>query len=163
MFLTGYDDIEYMDDDSEKGPYYRRDNVYILKDEYEKLQKELDAERQRADSLANDYNNQIHATIRAQNWRIATTIVAIILIIVAWVYVGKYDETQSDYNKLQSDYNTLYQEYDFYSTYAVMVSEHGSYYHKHGCEKFTADTFWIYNISAAEDMGYKRCKSCWYE
>lgn len=96
-----------------------------------------------------------------QKWRIALAALLIIAGIAGFILLSDYKELQEEYNTLSDVYDTVYEDYDFYRTYAVMVSEHGSYYHRHGCEKFKANSFWMYNIDAAESMGYKKCKYCW--
>lgn len=51
----------------------------------------------------------------------------------------------------------------FYRQYAVIVLNDGTdAYHTYTCPIFAANngSFWIYNISAAEDKGYHPCTEC---
>lgn len=131
-------------------------NNYTPQDECRKLQDELRAERLRAAKLVDDFNEQLNECMRIQKWRIVLALLLILAVIVAWVYVGKYDTIQSKYDAIQS-------EYDFYHNGAAIVTEDGNYYHRYNCDKVTADSYWIYNTEYAEWLGYEPCKYCWDE
>lgn len=49
---------------------------------------------------------------------------------------------------------------DFYEKYAALVNENSKKYHTYWCEDFDSSGFWIYNIDAAEDIGYYACPKC---
>ena len=68
------------------------------------------------------------------------------------------DRYRNAYRKMQSD---LKPEYDFYHEYACIVTKAGEKYHRYGCSHLSYDSFWIYNVAAAESRGYEPCSDCW--
>ena len=67
------------------------------------------------------------------------------------------DKIEKLNNRIQSNDEKL----SFYEEYAVCVDEQSNYYHTYGkCDYFDDSLFWIYNIEAAEDYGYKPCPAC---
>ena len=61
---------------------------------------------------------------------------------------------------LNAEIIALKLELSFYESHAVVVDEHTSYYHKHGCELLDMSYFWIYNTEKAEALGYDPCPYC---
>ena len=56
---------------------------------------------------------------------------------------------------------SIKKEYNFYHDYAVIVPTEDDSYHRYGCPNIDEnDSFWIYNINAAESRGYTPCPEC---
>ena len=110
---------------------------------------EAEKEKARADALEVELIEANKKIIRVQNWRIAASIVAIIAMIVAMVYINRYGDMDGEYN--------------FYHKHASIVTENGNYYHRFDCDKVTADGIYILNTEYAESLGYEPCKYCWDE
>ena len=52
-------------------------------------------------------------------------------------------------------------ELNFWNEYAVIVTEAGEKYHHYGCYHLNdCSSIWIYNIAAAESLGYEPCLDC---
>lgn len=66
-----------------------------------------------------------------------------------------------EYLALNEKYQSLQENYDFYYKFAACVDENNNYYHHYGCDYFDDSSFWIYNINAADEKGYKPCPHCW--
>lgn len=49
----------------------------------------------------------------------------------------------------------------FWNKYAVICTTEGYKYHHYGCGHIEDRTFYIYNISQAESLGYTPCLDCW--
>lgn len=50
----------------------------------------------------------------------------------------------------------------FWHEHAVIVSNNATKkYHNYGCEDLMLNSFWIYNVQAAEGEGYTMCKKCY--
>ncbi len=85
------------------------------------------------------------------------------------------DEKDASIKTLQNDYDELKDRADgyykmafsaidelaFWEEHAVIVSDDGKrYYHRYQCTAWDGYDFWIYNIEAAEQKGYKPCPEC---
>ncbi len=71
-----------------------------------------------------------------------------------------YDDTVDELNDLKTEHSEQQTHLDFYDTYAVIITENSKLYHRHGCENLDTQTFWIYNLSAAQQEGYTPCPAC---
>lgn len=152
MYLTGYEDEEI--NDTGRMSYYNVKNIQVLESECERLQKELSDERLRAGDLIRDFNGQLDECVRIQKWRIVLAILLIIATVIAFIYVGKYNDMQEKYNSVQSAY-------DFYEQCAVIVGDDEKTYHSYGCSELeTDDGFYIFNPKYAEWAGYEPCDVC---
>ena len=73
---------------------------------------------------------------------------------------------QSKITSLQNEQDpfatvTAYSKAEFMDNYVVIVPDDGKkMYHKYGCSKLSLSYFWVYNIEAAKDQGYKPCSYC---
>lgn len=78
--------------------------------------------------------------------------------------IEKQANTISEYQKRAADQakelNDISRELSFWRRYAVMVTGTGEKYHTYGCQYVEGREFWIYNIAAAEGMGYEPCSVC---
>lgn len=80
----------------------------------------------------------------------------------------RLEEITSSYNSLLADSKELANELlniaperAFYRNYAVIVFDDGTRkYHTYDCPDFGDQSFWIYNIEAAESKGYYACPKC---
>ena len=70
-------------------------------------------------------------------------------------------DIKNERNTLKHQINTLENEISFYDRHVVFVEDDGTkLYHKYDCSKFVADSFWAYNVEAAEGKGFKPCPRC---
>lgn len=120
---------------------------YALRTRVLELEDELESEKSRADALDAELIKANKEVIRIQKWRIALIILLTVASIAAILYGNGY---------LNMD-----REYRFYHEHASIVTQNGNYYHRYGCEKVTADSFYILNTNYAESLGYKQCEHCW--
>lgn len=81
---------------------------------------------------------------------------------------NEYQKSQEQIRKLE-DKNFLYKlekqslntEVLWYESYAGIVTSSGDVYHKYGCYHINdSESFWIYNVSQAEALGYRACYDC---
>ena len=65
--------------------------------------------------------------------------------------------------ELNTIVDSFYDEISFFRSYAAIVPDDGTdLYHSYICEDLDTSSFWIYNISAAEQKGYYPCPKCFY-
>lgn len=73
--------------------------------------------------------------------------------------LNEYENDLSTNNKVLYGYKQ--EVLDFYLNNAVLITEDSNYYHRAECPKLGKKyTYWIYNIEAARDEGYKKCPFC---
>lgn len=126
----------------------------IASEEASKLADERDYAIQHCPHLMDDMLDEI-AVLR--NWRKFLAVLLIIAVLAWMCYFARCFNQEFRMERVEE----IESEYDFYHNGAAIVSENGSYYHRYGCEKFTADTYWIHNVEYAKWLGYKKCKYCW--
>ena len=75
---------------------------------------------------------------------------------------GKIKELEKDYSDLFSDFLDYGAKADFLDNYiAFVVSDDAYAYHTYDCHFFqNCDSYWAYNIEAAQSRGYSPCKVC---
>lgn len=62
---------------------------------------------------------------------------------------------------LNSEINSSRELVNFIDNYVVFIENDGSdLYHKFDCSLFKGESFWVYNISAAQGEGYYECSRC---
>ena len=68
---------------------------------------------------------------------------------------------KSNISSLESKQWETKWELDFYEKYAAIVPDDGSRkYHVYTCPDCDTSSFWIYNVEAAIDNGYRPCSKC---
>lgn len=74
----------------------------------------------------------------------------------------KIKELEKDYSDLFSDFLDYGAKADFLDNYiAFVVSDDAYAYHTYDCHFFqNCDSYWAYNIEAAQSRGYSPCKVC---
>lgn len=74
-------------------------------------------------------------------------------------YASKTQELNAEIDDLRG-YKTAVR--DFYLDSAVLVIEGGgNVYHRYGCPEIPmVYTYWLYNVDAARDHGYRECSTC---
>ena len=64
-------------------------------------------------------------------------------------------------NNLQNQVQENKELADFIDDYVVFIEDDGTdLYHKYKCYKFKGESFWVLNINAAKEDGYKACPNC---
>lgn len=67
----------------------------------------------------------------------------------------------ADKNNLINKIESYSSKISFFDQFIVFVVDDGTkLYHTYDCSKFGDESFWAYNISAAENKGYKPCSLC---
>ena len=72
----------------------------------------------------------------------------------------RYDARGEILEDVREDRSEMMEENNFYHWHACIVTESGTVYHEYGCPYLNYDSFWIYNIEAAESRGYEPCSYC---
>lgn len=68
---------------------------------------------------------------------------------------------QKENESLEKELRLSYKQFDNINELVVFVEDDGTrLYHKFLCEKFKGESFWAFNIDAAEGKGYKPCTLC---
>lgn len=71
-------------------------------------------------------------------------------------------ELEDEKNKLQSKLRSYSNEIEFIDEYVVFIEDDGTdMYHKYECSKFLGESFWVFNIAAAEGDGFTPCPRCY--
>jgi len=122
---------------------------------------------------------------RAPDWRYVLPLALIALLISLSANINQnqqIDEISNEANKLKdklekserdaeslrrqlgevTDENLkMYSMKIFMDSYVVIVPDDGTRkYHKYGCDDLDLSSFWVLNVEAAEQKGYKPCKAC---
>ncbi len=78
------------------------------------------------------------------------------------------DNLESENNSLENKVDSLEAQaridkemIDFVNDYVVFIEDDGTeLYHKYDCIRFKGESFWVYNLVAAENRGYTKCYYC---
>ena len=83
------------------------------------------------------------------------TVICIVLSVLLAVSVFFNIDLLTKRNELVSE------KIQFFDTYVVFVEDDGTnLYHKYDCKRFKGNSFWAYNLAAADDNGYRPCPLC---
>ena len=64
-------------------------------------------------------------------------------------------------SNLEGELEVCYMEIDFIDDYVVFIEDDGTnLYHKYQCYRFTANSFYVFNIDYAVGEGYVPCQLC---
>lgn len=75
-------------------------------------------------------------------------------------YKNRAADRSEELRDISKELNDMSRELSFWRRYAVIVKRTGEKYHTYGCQYVEGREFWIYNIEAAEGMGYEPCSVC---
>jgi hypothetical protein len=73
---------------------------------------------------------------------------------------GYQDASKNQTHIVDTDAAETDEEYLFFHTYAVCVNDGSNRYHRYHCPEFSIESFYIYNIDKAIDLGYHPCTQC---
>lgn len=75
----------------------------------------------------------------------------------------RIDQLRKENTNLKNELSDTECDLYFYKANAVFVTSTGYKYHEFDCYHIAGRPYWIYNVEAAESMGYEPCLDCYYD
>ena len=92
-------------------------------------------------------------------------VISIIVSVILYIQNTKFNERlealETENQQYYDYWNETFGQIAFFDEFVVFVEDDGTnLYHKYGCYKFKGDSFWAFNVEAAEDQEYEPCPYC---
>lgn len=73
----------------------------------------------------------------------------------------RIENLEAEKSELEEEVAGLSEVNEFVDEYVVFIEDDDTdWYHKFSCSRFKGDSFWVYNLNAAEYNGYEPCPYC---